>query len=206
MISGITGTLKEVFEEYVILQAGFLQIEVLIPEFTRRKMQTLVGQEVSFFTIFYLDGNPAQGKLTPKLIGFQTELEREFFELFCSVDGVGSKKALRAMIYPVEEVAYSIKEQDAKTLATLPGIGPATAERMIAKLRRKVGKFALLSPASGDFGTQTKVDQGIMADAFQALIALGYTETEARKRIEKAAKSKTEFKTVQDVILACVSR
>jgi len=206
MISGITGTLKAVFEEFVILQAGFMQIEVLIPEFTRRKMQTLVGQEVSFFTIFYLDGNPAQGKLTPKLIGFQTELEREFFELFCSVDGVGAKKALRAMIYPVEEVAYSIKEQDAKTLATLPGIGPATAERMIAKLRRKVSKFAIFSPASGDFETPKTVDQGMMADAFQALLVLGYTETDARKRVEKVAKSKTEFKTVQEVILACCAR
>ena len=86
-----------------------------------------------------------QGRLTPRLIGFLTEVEREFFELFCSVDGVGVKKALRAMVRPVREVATAIEEQDTKALSALPGIGPATAERIVAKLRRKVPKFALMA-------------------------------------------------------------
>lgn len=203
MISGITGKLKSVFEEHLILTVGFMEIEVLIPEYTRRKLQSLKDEEISLFTIFYLDGNPAQGRLTPKLIGFQSEFEREFFELFCSVDGVGSKKALRAMVHPVEEVAFAIKEQDAKFLATLPGVGPATAERIIAKLRRKVAKFAILSPESGDLGDNfSPASAGIFADAFQALLVLGHSETEARKKIEKLAKSKKEFKTVQEVLNA----
>ncbi len=207
MISGITGKLVAVFEEYVILRAGFFDFEVMIPEYTRRKVQMDVGNEVSFFTIFYLDGNPAQGRLNPKLIGFQSEFEREFFELFCSVDGVGSKKALRAMIHPVEEVAYAIKEQDAKFLATLPGVGPATAERIIAKLRRKVTKFALLAQSDGDtYISVTPADAGIFADAFQALLVLGHSESEARKKIEKLTKSGKEFKTVQEVIDAIYSR
>lgn len=206
MISGITGKLTSVFEEHVILKAGFFEIEVMIPEYTRRKIQMLVGQDVSLFTIFYLDGNPAQGRLTPKLIGFQTDFEREFFELFCSVDGVGSKKALRAMVHPVEEVAYAIKEQDAKFLATLPGVGPATAERIIAKLRRKVAKFALYSPAAGDFGAAAPTEPGIMADAFQALLVLGHSEVEARKKIEKLTQTGQEFQTVQEVIDAIYSR
>ncbi len=200
MISGITGILKEVHEEHLILRAGFMDIEILIPEYTRRKLQMLVEKEISLYTIFYLDGNPAQGRLTPRLIGFQTTFEREFFDLFCSVDGVGSKKALRAMVRPVEEVAYGIQEQDAKFLATLPGIGAATAERMIAKLRRKVAKFAILSPAEGDFGASLTLDPGVMADAFQALLALGHSEADARNHIEKLKKSGAEFKTVQDVI------
>ena len=85
-----------------------------------------------------------QGRMTPRLIGFLSEVEREFFELFCSVDGVGVKKALRAMVRPVKEVATAIEEQDAKLLSALPGIGPAMSERIIAKLRRKVPKFALM--------------------------------------------------------------
>lgn len=205
MISGITGILKEVHEEYLILRAGFMDVEVLIPEYTRRKLQMLVEKEVTLCTIFYIDGNPAQGRLTPRLIGFQSTFEREFFELFCSVDGVGSKKALRAMVHPVEEVAYAIKEQDAKYLATLPGVGPATAERMIAKLRRKVAKFAIFSPAEGDFGSSSALDPGVMADAFQALLALGHTENDARNHIEKLKKSGTEFKNVQEVINAIYS-
>ncbi len=60
-------------------------------------------------------------------------IERDFFELVCSVDGLGAKKALRAMVRPVQDIAVMIEQQDAKGLSALPGIGPATAERMIAK-------------------------------------------------------------------------
>ena len=66
-----------------------------------------------------------QGRMTPRLIGFLSEIEREFFDLFCSVDGVGVKKALRAMVRPVKEVATAIEEQDATLLSALPGVGPA---------------------------------------------------------------------------------
>ena len=85
-------------------------------------------------------------------------IEREFFELFCQVDGVGVKKALRAMVRPVQEVAALIEEQDAKGLAALPGVGPATAERIIAKLRRKVPKFALLVARDLPDGVATERD------------------------------------------------
>ncbi len=118
------------------------EYQVLIPEFVRRQLQNQVGESISLHTIEYLEGNPAQGRLTPRLVGFSNEVEREFFELFCSVDGVGVRKALRAMVQPVADVANSIENQDVKALAALPGIGPATAERVIAKLRRKVPKFA----------------------------------------------------------------
>ena len=62
-----------------------------------------------------------QGRMTPRLIGFLSEVEREFFELFCSVDGVGVKKALRAMVRPVKDVATAIEEQDAKLLSVAAG-------------------------------------------------------------------------------------
>ena len=126
------------------LKIDAFEYEVLIPEFTRRQLQSELSQTVSLHTIEYMEGNPMQGRMTPRLIGFLSEVEREFFELFCSVDGVGVKKALRAMVRPVKEVATAIEEQDAKGLASLPGIGPAMAERIIAKLRRKVPKFALM--------------------------------------------------------------
>src|SRR4029077_1065586 len=128
----------------LVLKVGPFEYEVLIPEFARRQLQHEVGREISLHTIDYLEGNPMHGRLTPRLIGFMTAVAREFFDLFCEVDGVGVKKALRAMVRPVREVATAIEEQDVKTLSALPGVGPATAERIIAKLRRKVPKFALL--------------------------------------------------------------
>ena len=136
MITRITGELLAVNKDVVTLGIDAFHYEVLIPEFARRKLQLRTGETVSLHTIEYLEGNPMQGRLVPRLVGFLNEVEREFFEMFCSVDGVGVKKALRAMVRPVQEVAGAIEEQDAKALAGLPGIGPATAERCIAKLRR----------------------------------------------------------------------
>ena len=147
MITKITGQLLSVEQVELILKVGPFEYEVLIPEFVRRRLQLEIGHEVSLHTIEYLEGNPAHGRLTPRLIGFLTPVEREFFELICEVDGVGAKKALRAMVRPVREVATAIEEQNAKLLATLPGIGPAMAERIIAKLRRRMSKFALLGRA-----------------------------------------------------------
>ncbi|MEC9003537.1 MAG: Holliday junction branch migration protein RuvA, partial [Planctomycetota bacterium] len=143
MITNISGTLTHLEEDRAILQVGPLAYEILIPEFVRRQLQANLGEEISLHTIFYLDGNPNQGRLSPRLVGFQGHVEREFFELFCSVDGVGAKKALRAMVRPVKDVATLIEDQDVKGLSALPGIGPATSERIIAKLRRKMPKFAL---------------------------------------------------------------
>ena len=144
MITKITGTPVAVAADMLTLAVGAFEYEMLIPEFARRQLQEQIGREVSLHTIEYLEGNPMQGRLIPRLVGFLNPIEREFFEMFCEVDGVGVKKALRAMVRPVQEVAAMIEEQDAKGLATLPGIGPATAERIIAKLRRRVPKFALL--------------------------------------------------------------
>ena len=117
MIVKITGKLVALFDARAILEVGAFEYEALIPEYTRRQLQTELQNKVSLHTIDYIDGNPTQGKLTPRLIGFLTEVEREFFELFCSVDGVGSKKALRAMIRPVREIASAIEEQDVKFLS-----------------------------------------------------------------------------------------
>ncbi|MEE3220729.1 MAG: Holliday junction branch migration protein RuvA, partial [Planctomycetota bacterium] len=129
MITKINGRLLAVAEDELTLAVGAFEYQIRIPDFARHRLQDKTGEDVSLHTIDYLEGNPMQGRMTPRMIGFLDEVEREFFELFCSVDGVGVKKALRAMVRPVREVATAIDEQDAKRLSGLPGIGPATAER-----------------------------------------------------------------------------
>ena len=144
MITKIAGVLNRVLDEGVRLQVGSLEYEVLTPEFVRRALQTRVGQEIALHTSHYLDGNPMQGRVVPRLIGFATEAELDFFDLFCTVDKVGTRKALKALVRPVKEIADAIQRQDAKWLTTLPGVGAATAEQIIATLRRKVTKYALM--------------------------------------------------------------
>ena len=200
MITKITGELHRVTDDALTLRVGAFEYEVLIPEFGRRQLQNQLGEEISLHTIEYLEGNPMQGRMTPRLIGFLNEVEREFFELFCSVDGVGVKKALRAMVRPVREVATAIEEQDHATLATLPGVGPATAERIVAKLRRKVPKFALLVAREDAF--ENKVERDLVSETFTVLRSLGHTDSDARRLLDAALASKKKFKDVQELIQA----
>ena len=128
MIRKITGKLCDLHDQEAGIEIGAFEYQVLVPEFVRRQLQAKLDESVTLMTIEYLDGNPQKGRLTPRLVGFLHAAEREFFELICQVDGVGVKKALQAMVRPVQEVATLIEEQDIKGLSTLPGIGPAVAE------------------------------------------------------------------------------
>ena len=127
-----------------------------------------------------------------------SDAEREFFDLICSVDGVGVKKALRAMTRPVREVAVAIEEQDIKQLATLPGIGAAVGERMIAKLRRKMTKFALM--VAKDFPPDQATETDVLTDAFEALVSLGHTPSDARTKIEAVTEGRKKFKSVEELL------
>jgi Holliday junction DNA helicase RuvA len=200
LITKITGTLTALADDHAVLALDAFEYEVSIPEFTRRRLQSSLGQQISLHTIYYLDGNPAHGRLTPRLIGFLGEVEREFFDLICSVDGVGAKKALRAMVRPVQEVASMIEEQDAKGLAALPGIGPAMAERIIAKLRRKMPKFALLVGREERYEADVHVD--VIDDTFQLLLSLGHSESDARRLLDAALATKRKFKDVESLVQA----
>ncbi len=200
MITKITGQLLSLDEETLSLGVGAFEYEVLIPEFSRRQLQDQLHSEVRLHTIEYLEGNPMQGRMTPRLIGFLSEIEREFFELFCSVDGVGVKKALRAMVRPVREVATAIEEQDLKGLSALPGIGPATSERIVAKLRRKMPKFALL--ASRDEPREADVETDIVSETYEVLRKLGHSESDARRLLDAALGQKKKYKSVEDMLQA----
>ena len=86
VITKIKGQLSSVAEDTLILDIGPYEYQIAIPDFARRQLQSKLNTEISLHTVHYLEGNPMQGKLTPRLIGFLNEAEREFFELFCSVD------------------------------------------------------------------------------------------------------------------------
>ena len=203
MITKIKGTLIRLDENSATIGVDPFEYEILIPDFTRRHLQMSVGSEISLITIQYIDGNVQKGgRMTPRLIGFNSEIEREFFELFCSVDGLGVKKALRAMVRPVQDVAKAIEQQDTKVIATLPGIGPATAERIVAKLRRKMPKFALMVTGGGEDNDLEQVERNVVDETFQILLTLGHSESDARRLLEAPLASKTKFKDVESLLQA----
>ena len=204
MITRISGLLVGLNEFCATIRIGGFDYEVLLPDIVRRQLQAKVNTEVSLRTIEYLEGNPAQGRLTPRMIGFMNEAELEFFDQVCSVDGLGVKKVLRAMVRPVREIATSIEEKDVKTLSTLPGIGPAMAERIVAKLRRKMTKFALMIAARIPDAPDSASD--LMSEAYEALVSVGHSPQDARDRIETIMESGKKLKSVEDILAEIYQR
>ncbi|MCE2813599.1 MAG: Holliday junction branch migration protein RuvA [Planctomycetota bacterium] len=205
MITKLYGQLLSLTNDTATLAVSPFEYEVSIPEFTRRQLQGKIGETISLHTIHYIEGNAAQGsRLTPKLVGFLTTAERDFFELFCSVDGVGVKKALRAMTKPVQDTAVLIEQQDAKGLSSLPGVGPATAEKIIATLRRKMPRFALLVRQDSP-GVEPQTT-GVVEETFQALLVLGHSEADAKRLIDQAIAGGKKFKDSESMIHAIYQR
>jgi holliday junction DNA helicase RuvA len=212
VLTKVRGILQTVADESLTLLIDPFEIEVLIPEHTRRQVQSKLGEPITLHTILYIEGGSMVSRLLPRLVGFTTAIDREFFEIFCSVDGVGARKALRAMVRPVRELARSIQDQDVKVLATFPGIGEATAERIVAKLRRKVGKFALIvSPVSAAAAGASAADSNgapenaqpdVIRDTYAALLSVGHSESDARQAIDRVLGGKKKFKSVADMIEA----
>ena len=203
MITRITGKLISLADDFATLDVPPFEYQVLVPDFVRRQLQSQVGDNVVLHTMHYFEGNPQKGgRMVPRLIGFANPVEREFFEQICLVDGVGAKKALRAMVRPVQDIARSIEQQDFKAVATLPGIGPAMSERIVAKLRRKMGKFALIVGGDSAGSMEAEVERNIVDDTYQILCSLGHSESDARKLLEAALKVKRKFKSVEELLQA----
>jgi Holliday junction DNA helicase RuvA len=205
MITKMTGTLSRVLDEEVRVQAGPFEYQVLVPEFVRRQIQTRTGHDITLHTTEFLEGNQMTGKMVPRRIGFLSELELEFFELFCTVDKIGVRKALKAMGRPIKEMADAIQRQDTKWLTTLPGIGKTSAEQIIATLRSKMTRFALMpsrEPVNGEPapGGPAMIDSQVFEDAYAALIAVGLSPIDARRRLDEVIMSRKDVKTAEDVL------
>jgi Holliday junction DNA helicase RuvA len=195
----ITGRLITLDDTEASIDVGAFEYAVYVPQFVQRQLQTRIGEEISLRTIEYFEGNPQKGRLTPRLIGFTSDAEREFFELICSVDGVGVKKTLKAMVRPVRDVAEAIVEKDAERLTMLPGIGPAVADRVIAKLHRKMTRFALMVGQEHD-ESASGVDRNLVNEAHEALIGLGHSTADSRAKLEAIFSSGEKFESVEDVL------
>lgn len=203
MITKITGHLIELSDTSATIASDPFEYEVYVTDFTRRGLQLKLNETVSLHTIEYIDGNPQKGgRMTPRMIGFDSTIERQFFELFCSVPKVGVKKAMRALVRPVRDIAHSIEQQDVKALTTMPGIGPSMAENIVAQLRRKVAKFALLVQEAHGADASTASERSIVDETYQVLIALGHSESDARQLLEVPIASKKKFKDVEDLLQA----
>lgn len=207
MITKLSGTLTRVLDEEIRVEAGPFEYQVLVPEAVRRQIQLNTGQEIRLFTTQYFESTANGARFVPRLIGFLTEAELEFFDLFCTVEKIGVKKALKALARPVREIADAISRQDAKWLATLPGIGAATAEQIVTSLKRKVTRFALGSEeATTDTSQRTTVPSSLIEDVYAALMGLGLSPMDARTRLDALLQSGQPFATFDEAMTLVFKR
>lgn len=192
---------------------GGIVLEVMLPAFVARRLVDRVGQHVSLHTLAYLESHNQGASFTPRLIGFMEPAERQFFELFTTVKGIGNRRALRALAEPVGEIASAVERGDAKALSNLPEIGKRMAETVIAELRGKLVPFVGLSASgagaagsgpgslgpgfAGVQGGPLAVEPGMSpalgglgsagSGAVEAMVRLGESRGEAERKVVRAA-------------------
>lgn len=190
MISALSGELLELEESKetkitkVSLRSGPIVYELLVPAADVETLRAQVNEEITFHTILYLEGTAGGGNLDPKLIGFLRAPDRQFFNLFTTVKGIGPKTALRALSVPVGEIAQAIESKDSRALVKLDGIGKRTAELIIAELAGKTQKFATTQAGQAIAAHAARYSQN-EEDAISAMMALGERRPEAERLLER---------------------
>jgi Holliday junction DNA helicase RuvA len=196
MISALTGELRRVDEDRIHVQVGPLLYEMLVPAADLASLQPRIGDEMTFHTLFYIEGDASGGNLEPRLIGFQRPQDKAFFQIFITVKGIGPKKALKALVLPVGEIAQAIESKDARYLITLPQIGKRMAEQIVAELAGKVSKFATATIESNGKKTLGPSNRSAAEeDAIATLMALGERRIDAEHLLDKARQGSSNLKT-----------
>ncbi len=198
MIAKIRGKLVERREGLLLIDVGGICYEVLVPPTTLQRLDEGLTPEgvVSLITYHYLQVEPARN--TPVLIGFLSEVEKEFFEQFITVSGIGPRAALKALSEPISYIARAIDEGDMAFLKSLPGIGDQRARLIIAKLQNKVGKFGLVK----DTRITARPDKAgdIEEEALAVLTQLQYKRPEAEGMIRKAMQRKSGISSTEELL------
>ncbi len=195
MIAYLKGTLFRREEDRILLLAGHVGYEIILPLFVMHTLEAkAMGDELSFFVYYHhTERQPA-----PILIGFNTEIEKEFFQQFISVEAIGPLKAVKALNRPISDIACAIESNNAGLLKDLKGIGARTAQKIIATLGGKMGKFAVLPAGSGT--ASARVPAAFADKVLDVLIEqLGHKAAEARQMIAEALDRNTAIATPEEL-------
>jgi Holliday junction DNA helicase RuvA len=195
MIGYLEGKLLQKDDDRILLLNNQVGYEILLPAFVRRSFHSKgVGDDVALY-IYY---HQTERQPKPTLIGFNLEIEREFFRHFISVEDIGPMKAVQALTVPVRDIARAIESRDSSYLTRLKGIGNRTAQKILATLEGKVAKFALIrqvekaaqEPPPEDFIEQV---QDVLSKQ------LGHTVREAKELINAALRRNKNITTPEEL-------
>jgi Holliday junction DNA helicase RuvA len=204
MLTRLSGTLDALEGlAAVVTPPGGLSYQVLVPAYVAERLRDRPGAPVTLHTIQYFEAQGPGGAMIPRLIGFTTVEERRFFELLTSVDGMGNRKALRALAQEPALIARAIAGADAAWLTRLPEIGRKTAEKVILELKDKITPFLTAAEVAGlepDTGRQ----DGPVPAAISALIALGEARPDAERMVRAAMLQRPGLTTPDQIVAAAL--
>ena len=222
MIGKITGVVDYVSSDHVLVDVSGIGYVVYVTGVTLRKLP-VAGQKISLFTELVVREDLLQ------LIGFLTAVEREWYKLLTSVQGVGSKAALALLGHiPIKTLSRAILLEDSDTIKAAQGIGPKIAKRLVLELKGKVPE--MLPLASNSPNSLTKRDSvmgvgevdlqsfseekfdvkglnktnNIELDAISALVNLGYSQIDASKAIAEILNESNSNLSIEEVIRAAL--
>lgn len=202
MIVQISGNVIDVGENSVTIEVGDIAHEILVPTSVVNSYRgKLKGREDDgkdvFYTIQYIEGSSGHGNQFMRLVGFKRKIEKDFFQLYTSVEGIGYKTALKSLIFPIQKIALAVEKNDIVVLKKLPHIGTRTAEKMVATLKGRMQKFTL------DLENQPLAahpQSDLHSEVLQVLSQVGYREQESSLLIEKAMEASPGMETSEEVI------
>lgn len=197
MISRITGKALEKGLNYLVLDLGGLSYEVLIPACVMQGLDNAINPDGKISLLTYHYYQVEQSKSTPVLIGFLNQVEKDFFEIFITVSGIGPRAALKALNQPISLIARAIDEGDLVYLKSLPGIGEQRAKEIVAKLQNKVGKFGLIQDRN--IANKT-ISKDISEEALDVLLQLEYKKPEALRMIKQVLQNNPHVNTTEDLL------
>ncbi|MDA1008085.1 MAG: helix-hairpin-helix domain-containing protein [Planctomycetota bacterium] len=214
MISRVSGMIESVDGGCVSLRVGPLCLAVMVPACDIARWTLQVGHDATFFTSFTLDGQTHGTSLEPRLLGFTSEVDRQLFRDFTSVNGIGPKRALRAFSLPPTRIAEAIAAGDAATLRTLPEVGRKLADSIILELRERIAKRIGPGAASPLRAATTSRVKGITivdpaheeaaSAAVSVLMQIGESRAAANDLVERALGTAAEPPTADSLVTSAL--
>lgn len=193
MIGYIQGKLLQKTEDRVLVLANQVGYELLLPVVVMASLaDKAAGEEVAFFVYFH----QTERQPKPVLIGFNRDIEKDFFQQFISVEDIGPLKAAKAMDMPVGEIARAIEARDVDTLKRLKGIGLRTAQKLIVALAGRMGKYALLAETHRP-SSSPAMDEIVKQVVAVLVDQLGHKMVEARGMVTEALSRNPRIDTAE---------
>lgn len=187
MIGKLKGTIEEIGEDYVLVDVHGVCYVAYCSARTLSKLGS-IGEACILFIETYVREDQI------RLFGFMTALEREWFNIVQTVQGVGAKVALALLstLTPAE-LANAIALQDRAAVSRAPGVGPKVAMRIVTELKNKAPAFA---GDAANIALKQELGEGVapapVADAVSALTNLGYSRDQAANAVSAAIKAAGE--------------